>query len=329
MFPVTAAERPMEVKLPTENRHLFSEEPEKFYMYTYRKFEGVESRPWTSGAYGYVRTLRRTPEGIIGTKFHEGIDIKPVKRDKYSRPLDIVMAIAPGEVVYVNPYAGNSNYGKYVVLRHDWGMGEFFSLYAHLATVSCSKGESVTQGAPLGKMGYTGAGINRERAHLHLELGVMMNRDFQRWYDRHFSSKNKHGLHSGLNMIGMNVAEVLIRSNNNPRLTMSQYLRSVPVAYKVTVPRKGTLDIAKRSPWICVGDHSMRSPSWEISFAQSGFPLAIKPSMRRVAKPTLSYLASPSSNHRYHSKGFLLGSGRQASLSKLGLRTISLLTGEF
>ena len=319
----------MAVQLPTENRHLFSNEPEKYYMYTYRNFEGVESRPWTSGAYGYVRTLRRTPEGIIGTKFHEGIDIKPIKRDRYSRPLDVVSAIAPGKVMHVNAYSGNSNYGKYVVVQHDWGSGAFFSLYAHLATVTCKKGESVSQGAALGKMGYTGAGINRERAHLHLELGVMMHRDFQKWYDKHFSSKNRHGLYSGLNLIGMNVAEVLIRSNSNPRLTMSQYLKSVPVAYKVTVPRKADIDIAQRAPWIRKGDHSLKTPSWEISLAESGFPLAIMPSNRKVSKPTLTYLGSVSSNHKYHSKGFLSGSGKQATLSKLGLRTISLISGNF
>ena len=65
--------------LPTANNHIFSGDGEKFYMYVYRNFEGKESRPWTAGQYGFFRNMKRTEDGVIGTRFHEGIDIKPVK----------------------------------------------------------------------------------------------------------------------------------------------------------------------------------------------------------------------------------------------------------
>lgn len=323
------ASQPLGLKLPTKNEYIFSKTPEKFYMYTYRKFEGVDSHPWTAGKYGYVRTLRRTPEGVIATKFHEGIDIRPIKRDRYSRPLDIVSAIADGVVVYTNTKAGNSNYGNYVVIKHDWGTGPFYSLYAHLASVTCSKGSKVSAGSPLAKMGYTGAGINRERAHLHLELGIMASQNFESWYGAYFSSKNHHGLYNGLNINGLNIAELFILHKNNPSLSLNSFIENIPVYFKITVPRQGELELASRYDWLIKGNHSVMTSAWEISFASSGFPIAITPSKRTVVRPTVTYVKPTASNHRYHTKGILSGTGKQATLTSLGKRVMSLMTGSF
>jgi len=319
----------LSLKLPTENQYIFSKTPEKFYMYTFRNFEGVDSHPWTAGKYGYVRTLRRTPEGVIATKFHEGIDIRPIKRDRHSRPLDIVSAIADGKVVYTNNVAGNSNYGHYVVVEHDWGIGPFYSLYAHLQSISCKTGAKVSAGSPLGKMGYTGAGITRERSHLHLELGLMANRDFGQWHKSYFSSKNHHGVYNGLNINGLNISELFIRHKNNPNLTLTSFISKIPVYFKITIPRRRELDLAKRYTWMCQGDHSVMTPAWEISFASSGFPLAITPSNRAVVRPTVTYVKPTKSNHKYHTKGILNGTGKQASATNLGQRVISLMTSSF
>ena len=46
-------------------------------------------------------------------------------------------------------------------------------------------GATVTRGQPIAVMGYTGVGINQERAHLHLELDLMFSREFDSW--QHFS----------------------------------------------------------------------------------------------------------------------------------------------
>lgn len=321
-----AAERPLELQLPTENQHLFGTTPEKFYMYTFRNFEGVESHPWTAGKYGYVRTLIRTDEGVIATKFHEGIDIQPIKRDRSNRPLDIVSSIADGKVVYVNKVSGKSNYGNYVVVEHDWGSGPFYSLYAHLGSISSKVGSTVKAGSPLGIMGYTGAGITRERAHLHLELGVMCNSDFGTWHSSFFNSPNHHGNFNGLNMNGLNISELFIRHKRNPNLKLSSFIAKVPTYFKVTVLRSGDLDLAKRYPWICKGDHASASAAWEVSFASSGFPLAITPSNRAVLQPTVTFVKPTQSNHKYHTKGILTGTGKQAKLSSIGQRVIALVT---
>ncbi|MGJ8656927.1 MAG: murein hydrolase activator EnvC family protein [Akkermansiaceae bacterium] len=328
-----AEEQLLGLKLPTYNDHIFGSEPQKFYMYTTRHFEGVDSKPWTAGQYGYVRNLRRTPEGVIGTRFHEGVDIRPMKRDAAGRPLDLVRSIAKGKVVYVNSVAGNSNYGKYVIVEHVWGprLGAFYSLYAHLDEADCEVGQPVDAGTIIAKMGYTGAGINRERAHLHLELNVMAQSDFSNWFAHYFGSNNIHGEHNGLNMNGLNIAELFIRHRRDPSLKLSDFINKIPVYFKITIPREGSvaLDIAKRYPWIRKGDHSKATPSWEISYASSGFPLGVTPSLRKVSKPVVSYVKPTQSDHRYHTKGLLSGTGRSASLTSIGIRTVALLSGDF
>ncbi len=326
-------EQALDLKLPTQNNYIFGSEPQKFYMYTTRNFEGVASKPWTAGQYGNVRNLLRTDEGIIGTQFHEGIDIRPVKRDAAGRPLDLVLAIAKGKIVYVSSVSGNSNYGKYIVIEHDLGeqLGKFYSLYAHLETADCEVGQPVDAGTVIAKMGYTGAGINRERAHLHLELNVMTQSDYPDWHAHYFGTKNVHGIYNGLNMNGLNIAELFIKHHKDNSLKMSDFLKNIPVYYKITVPRKEgqSLDIVKRYPWMMKGDHDLPSPSWEISYAVSGFPLAVMPSSREVEKPVVSYVKPTKSNHSYHTKGLIAGSDRSASVTQLGLRTVALLTGEF
>lgn len=306
------AESPANVVLPTDNKYLFTDQPQKFYMYTDRSFNGISSKPWTAGQYGFVRNLKHTNEGVLATKFHEGIDIRPMRRDKGQRPLDKIYAIAPGKVVYTNDIAGNSSYGRYLVIEHNWGSGAFYSLYAHLHSIECQTGQTVRAGQTIAQMGYTGSGINRERAHLHLELNVMTNQ-----YYNHYTP-NKHGNYNGLNMNGLNIAELLKRSRADKSLTISRFLTKVPVYFKITVPRTGFIDLSRRYTWIRRGNYSSHSPSWEISFASSGFPLAIQPSIRKVTEPTVTYVTPTKSNHLYYTKGILTGSKSSASLTSRG-----------
>ena len=121
-------------------------------------FQPTASGRPESAFYGSVRTKR------IGRRllpsFHEGIDIAPIERDRAGYPRDIVMAAADGKVAYVNRYSGNSNYGKYIVLRHGFGPGRVYTLYAHLSAIGrgIRKGTLVGQGNVLGTMGATSSG---------------------------------------------------------------------------------------------------------------------------------------------------------------------------
>lgn len=319
--------------LPTANEHLLNNENEKFYMYVYRNFEGQESRPWTGGKYGFVRSMRRTDDGVIGTKFHEGIDIKPLKRDRNGRPLDQVRAIADGVVVHANASPGKSSYGNYVVIKHAWHCGPMYSLYAHLSEIPVKVGRKVSAGETIGQLGYTGSGLNRDRAHLHLELGILYSTRFASWHDKHFRSPNHHGIYNGMNIAGLDIASLYLAREKNPGLTIPQFVQSIPIHYKVTIPRsqatKGRLEILTRYPWLARGERDSRSASVEIAFSASGFPLSIIPSNRMVSDPEISWIRKCKSRHEYHTKGFVSGSGDKATLSASGKRYIELVCGRF
>src|SRR5207253_2927370 len=143
--------------------------------YIERNYNGVKSTPWEGGQYGFVRDPTDTAGGVVYTRFHEGIDIRPLHRDAHGEPLDEVRAIADGKVTYTNLVPGYSNYGKYIVIEHHWDSSSYYSLYGHLSSIAVQSGDTVNRGQRIAVMGYTGTGLNRERAHLHLELNLMLS----------------------------------------------------------------------------------------------------------------------------------------------------------
>lgn len=324
--PLTADE-PLKLVLPTDNRALLEGDPSDFYMYVGRNFEGKVSSPWTAGQYGFVRTLKRTEkDGVIATKFHEGLDIKPVKRDRNQNPLDEVKAIANGEIVHTNNNAGGSSYGKYVVIRHDWDCGPFYSLYAHLSRVDTEVGKMINAGEPFAIMGYTGAGINRTRAHLHLELCMLSTENFVDW----IGAKTPHGIYDGRNLIGIDLASLFLATGSRDDVTIPTFLKGASPYFKVAIPRTSdNLEITKRYPFLKKGDPGVASPSWEIAFTDSGIPLSVTPSFREVSKATITFVRTTRSRHEYYTRGRLIGSGRKASLSSSGKKFIALFTNEY
>jgi len=319
---------PIDLRLPTDNRHLFSGEPEKFYMYVDRTFEGETSKPWEGGSFGYVRTPIRIGGEVVMTKFHEGIDIAPVKRDRAGNPLDLVNSVADGTVVHVSAESGRSNYGKYVVVEHRWENSSIVSLYAHLAEITCQPGDPVKAGSVLGRMGYTGAGLNRTRAHLHLEVGFVMSTRYDDWHKTGGLGLNHHGIYNGMNIAGADVASFFLAHKENPQLTFSGFIASQPVYFKVTVPSTGTPEFVTRHPWIGQGT-SEGAISWEVSFSATGLPLAFKPTSNRVSEPTITSIRPSTIAHRYLTRGLVTGEGNRASLTAGGKRLVSLVTGDF
>lgn len=330
----TAATYGQEVRfqLPTENQHLFSGHPEKFYMYVDRTFEGVTSKPWEGGSFGLVRNPVRVGGHLEYMRLHEGIDIAPVKRDKAGNPLDLVMSVADGTVVHVNDSSGRSNYGRYIVVAHPvdaTGTAVVHSLYAHLAESTVKPGDEVKTGSVLGRMGYTGAGINRVRAHVHLELALLMSPRFDGWMQTYGGGTNHHGNFNGMNLIGMDVARFLTEHRANPSLTVQEFVRKSPAYFKVTIPREDKLEFAKLHPWLAYGDLNRPSPSWEISFTATGLPTGISVSQRKVDAPIVSAVRDSGVPHRYQTRGLLSGEGRTASLSGGGQKLVALIAGSF
>ena len=328
--PTEAAPRRLGLVLPTKNRALFTQHESLYYMHTDRTFEGRRSKPWSGGKFGYVRNPVRTKSGVVYTKFHEGIDIRPYSRDKSGNPLDNVHAISDGVVVYVNNYAGRSDYGKYVVLEHDWGYGKFYSLYAHLMSTAVKHEQRVRAGSVLGRLGYTGDGINRARAHLHLEVNLVLHTGFKKWYDSHFNSPNYHGRFHGFNLVGIDVAGLYKAHRVNPDITIPQFIARMAPYFKVVVPKKGRLELLGRYPWL--GRNMAQpgeSPSWEITFSSSGVPLAVSPSRMPVSAPAISWVKYSPVSHGYNTKRRLTGSGSTAQLTPNGLSYVKLVAGQF
>jgi hypothetical protein len=319
----------LDLQLPTENHHLFTGEPEKFYMYVDRTFEGVTSKPWEGGSFGYVRTPIRIGQDVVLTKFHEGIDISPVKRDRAGNPLDLIMAVTGGTVVHVSDVAGRSNYGKYVVVEHPVEGAHFYSVYAHLSEITVKPGDAVKTGSVLARMGYTGAGINRTRAHLHLEMCLLMSRHFDGWFGAYCGGTNFHGNFNGMNLAGMDVATLFLEHRKNPRLRLQDYVLAQPAYFKVTIPRRGSWDFATRHRWMVKGDAEAPSPSWELSFSATGLITGIAPSQREVAEPVVTAVRNSKIGHRHLTRGLIDGQGNGAALTRSGKQLIALLTDDF
>ncbi len=318
----------IDLRLPTENHHLLTGEPDQFYMYVDRDFEGQRSKAWEGGGYGSVRNPIRIGDQVLLTKFHEGIDIAPLQRDNAGNPLDRVTAIADGRVVHTSPQAGRSNYGKYVVVEHLWDNCAYYSLYAHLAEITCNPGDVVKVGGDLGRMGFTGVGIDRTRAHVHLELTLLMSQHYEEWHKSGGEGANFHGNYNGINLTGFDVARFFLEQKANPELRASEFISATPAYFKVTVPAKGTPDFVTRYPWIC---HATLdgAVSWEISFSATGVPVAFEPSQRQVAAPIVTSIRPSTVPQRYLTRNLVTGQDTHATLTTSGKQLVALITDDF
>jgi murein DD-endopeptidase MepM/ murein hydrolase activator NlpD len=325
--PVLAQTDTLDLVLPTDNDALFHGDGPAFYQYVDRDYNGVHSTPWEGGQYGFVRDPEQTAIGIVYTRFHEGIDIRCIHRDARGEPLDEVRAIADGKVVYTNPVAGHSNYGKYVVIQHRWVGSPYYSLYAHLSVIKVQAGQTVQRGQQIAVMGHTGRGINRVRAHVHLELNLLISHHFQEWYDHHYRSEpNYHGIYNGINLDGLDIERLYLELHKNPSLTIPQFLAAEETFYKVTVPRSRHFELPKYYPWMVQGNADRNPVSWEVSFTRSGLPLKIEPSTKRVSGPELTYVKKSEINYSLLTHGDLAGRGKHAHLSEHGVQMMRLLT---
>ena len=240
---------PLNLVLPTDNDAIFRGEGSEFYQYIERDYKGEKSTPWEGGRYGFVRNPAETSSGIVYTRLHEGIDIRPLQRDASGEPLDAVRAIAAGVVVHTNQVPGYSNYGKYVVVEHRFDGCKYYSLYGHLSSIAVQKGQRVQPRDQLGVMGHTGEGLNQARAHVHLELNLMLSRHFESWHDTFFKADPNHnGLYNGLNLAGLDIARLYLALQKRPALTIAEFLSEEETLYRVLFPVSKNFDLAKNYP---------------------------------------------------------------------------------
>ncbi len=225
-----------------------------------------------SGLFGCVRTG--------GNQFHEALDLMPISRDRRGEATDEVYAVLGGVVRHVNPRAGASSYGRYVVIEHVGTAPSIYTLYAHLAEVdpAIQVGAGVTTSQVIGIMGRSAGGytIPKDRAHVHFEMGLRLTDGFQRWYDwKKFGSKNQHGVWNGMNLVGFDPLAFYNAFRAQQVDTFDDYLRGLKPAVKVRVAARRTPDFVERYPSLRVGPTPPGTPAgWEVSFDRFGLPFA-------------------------------------------------------
>ncbi|MGB0408394.1 MAG: peptidoglycan DD-metalloendopeptidase family protein [Opitutales bacterium] len=228
-----------------------------------------------SGLFGCVRNA--------GAKFHEGLDLFPVKRNARGEALDPVYSILPGRVVHVSRTSGHSSYGRYLVVVHDQHEPAFHSLYAHMASIdqNIQVGRRVDSGTILGIMGRSAAGytIPRSRSHLHMEIGFRLTDDFQGWYDRQkFGSQNRHGIWNGMNLVSVDPLAFYRGMRDAKFSSFREYLMTLPVAARIRVQSSKVPDFVRNYPSLLTRSYVGRKVvAWDIAFTQYGVPKAWTP----------------------------------------------------
>lgn len=318
--------QPLNLVLPTDNDALLRGDGPAFYQYIERDYHGEKSTPWEGGRYGFVRNPVETSSGIVYTRLHEGMDIKPLQRDANGEPLDVVRAIAPGVVVHASQTASWSNYGRYVVVEHRFDGSKYYSLYGHLSSIAVKTGQHVQQRDQLGVMGHTGEGLNQARAHVHLELNLMLSRQFDAWHAASFKNDpNHHGLYNGLNLVGIDIARLYLALQKRPALTIPEFLAEEETLYRVLVPPSRNFDLPKSYPWMLREKEAGEPGSWEVSFNRAGVPLKIQPNAKAMAELELSYLKPSGVDASLLTMERISGRGPNAHLTDKGRQFMRLL----
>ncbi len=228
-----------------------------------------------SALFGCVRTG--------GRQFHEGLDIAPVKPRRRGEATDPIVAIYDGVIRHINSVAGNSSFGRYVVIEHTLLDLQVFSLYAHLARIGdgLKAGQTIAAGSPVGIMGrsagtYT---IPRQRAHLHLEIGLRLTDRFQTWYRMQgFNTPNQHRMFNGMNLVSWDSLDYFKAFREGRVKSPLHYISQLPPAVMLHIHTGRRPDFVDRYPELVVeGCDPSEQAGWEILLTAWGLPISFKP----------------------------------------------------
>jgi hypothetical protein len=258
--------RALDLCLPTANNALLKPGGDADF------FQPTVEGTTESGMFGCVR--------VNGHRFHEGIDIKCLQRDRRGEPTDPVHAVADGEVAFVNAKPGLSNYGRYVVLQHNWDGVQVYTLYAHLSAIAPGlvAGQPVKKAQVIATLGHstnTREGISRDRAHLHFEIDLLLNPNFRVWYPKRDPKAPPFGNFNGQNLVGLDPAAFLRAYAADRKLNFATYVAKQPVAFTVLVG-------AHPFPWLSLHPEQLQPVNgvpvaYEIGMTFWGMPLAVWP----------------------------------------------------
>jgi murein DD-endopeptidase MepM/ murein hydrolase activator NlpD len=332
-----AAAAAWELGLPTANDAVLRPGGEAAF------FQPTVTGAVESGMFGCVR------QG--GTRFHEGVDIRALQRDRQGESTDPVTAVSDGEVAFINERPGLSNYGRYVVLQHRWEQVTVYTLYAHLREVTPGlvSGQPVVRGQRIGTLGRstnTREGISRDRAHLHFEINFMLNPQFRVWYPKRDPKAPPFGNFNGQNFVGIDPVPVFRGRADDPNFSFRDHLARQPIAFTALVG-------ARPFPWLTTHRHQVQpfseaaraaarageapvAVAYEIGFTGWGLPVAIWPRteteitglQRRTMQRGLPllHMVSASEIGRNGCRGLVGQAGRQWEFTARGRAWMDLLT---
>lgn len=266
---VFAAGPRVELVWPTPNKAYLEGRPLEDFI------QPTVSGETTSGLFGGVRSG--------GTQFHEGIDLKPISRDRRGEPTDDVFATMAGVVRHVNPNAGESSYGRYIVIEHPELSPAVYTLYAHLSAVKAGlkPGDAVACGQVIATMGRSSGGyvIPKDRAHLHYEIGLMATRNFQSWYAwKKFGSPNEQGVYNGMNLMGVNALDFFDLFRARKVNNFQEYFAQLPAVARVRIATRATPDFVQRYPSLVTAEIPLAGVAgWDVKVNQTGLPFSWTP----------------------------------------------------
>ncbi|WP_415663338.1 M23 family metallopeptidase [Rariglobus hedericola] len=266
---VFAAGPRIELVWPTPNTAYLEGKPIDAYV------QPTVSGEVTSGLFGCARSG--------GGQFHEGVDLKPVSRDRKGEPTDDVFATMTGVVRHINKRSGESSYGRYIVIEHPDLKPAVYTLYAHLSAVSVglNPGDTVQRGQVIATMGRSAGGyaIPKDRAHLHYEIGLMMTRQFQSWYDwKKFGSPNEQGLYNGMNLMAVNALDFFNEFRARRVNNFTEYFAQLPAVARVRIATTRTPDFVQRYPELLTTPVPMGGVAgWEMKVNATGIPFSWTP----------------------------------------------------
>ncbi len=232
----------------------------------------TESGKTRSALFGCVRNE--------GERFHEGLDLAPLKRNRRGDPSDPILAALDGRVVYINRNPGHSNYGIYVVLDHPDIQPAIYSLYAHLNSINAKLkiGFNVAGGDKLGVMGNSASGysIPPDRTHLHFEMGLRLSDNFDEWYEQNgFPDKNVHGNYNGMNLMGFDPHDFYMKDKSGEINSIENYIKTLPVAYTLRISSAKTPHFISHYPELLRRPLSSATlTGWDIQFTSWGLPIS-------------------------------------------------------
>jgi murein DD-endopeptidase MepM/ murein hydrolase activator NlpD len=324
VFLVALAAQGQPFQLPTANRALFEKGGEEKF------FVGTTGKGWETGAFGCVRN--------DGWKMHEGLDIRCLQRDKHGEPTDPVMATADGKVVYINARPSLSNYGNYIILRHQVEGMEIYSLYAHLHEVrqGLQVGDSVKAGETIAIMGRTAnthEGISKERAHVHFELNLFVNGRFAAWYKKTFpDQRNDHGDWNGQNLLGLDPRLILLAQHKEgAKFSLLNFIQHQTELCRVVVRQTDF-------PWVKRYGGLVRSnpkatkegiAGYEIALNFNGVPFELIPRSASEIKGKTKFQLLSVNEGEYHknpARRLVLQHGSHWELTSHGMNLLELIT---